>query len=436
MNFIDLFAGLGGFHKALSDLGHKCVFASEINDELKQLYFENWGIQPDGDIVEIVKKNISKIPEHDILCGGFPCQPFSQAGKRMGVEDKRGNLFNEIIQILQFRKPKFLLLENVPHLSTHDNKRTMNRMKKELNSLGYEIDMKIYSPIDFGIPQNRKRIFIVGCLKGLEHFSFDSVDVNKNPSIDLNKFISKTYPLSSKLSEKNIQALNVWQNFLNVIPGSQKMPGFPIWSMEFGANYPVDISPASLSNKDLEKFKGSFGVPLRNLTKSQQLNLLPNYSQNSNAFPAWKKRYIKYNREFYKTNKKEIDSVLPLIINLNFETLQKFEWNVGKEERIIKNYFIQFRPSGIRIKKSNFFPSLVCSSTQLPVIGWQNRYITNTEALKLQSLEGLQLPKNKTAALKSLGNAVNSKIVSYIFKSLLDTESKSKLIKSKLEIAI
>ena len=76
-------------------------------------------------------------------------------------------------------------------LSTHDNKRTMNRMKKELNSLGYEIDMKIYSPIDFGIPQNRKRIFIVGCLKGLEHFSFDSVDVNKNPSIDLNKFISR-----------------------------------------------------------------------------------------------------------------------------------------------------------------------------------------------------------------------------------------------------
>ena len=94
-------------------------------------------------IVEIVKTNISKIPEHDILCGGFPCQPFSQAGKRMGVEDKRGNLFNEIIQILQFRKPKFLLLENVPHLSSHDNKRTMNRMKEELSLLGYDINTKV-----------------------------------------------------------------------------------------------------------------------------------------------------------------------------------------------------------------------------------------------------------------------------------------------------
>ncbi len=120
MTFIDLFAGLGGFHKALSNLGHHCVFASEVNIELKQLYFENWGIKPAGDIVEIVEKNISRIPKHDILCAGFPCQPFSQAGKRMGVEDKRGNLFNEIIKILQFRRPKFLLLENVPHLSTHD----------------------------------------------------------------------------------------------------------------------------------------------------------------------------------------------------------------------------------------------------------------------------------------------------------------------------
>ena len=436
MKFIDLFAGLGGFHKALSDLGHQCVFASEINTDLKELYFDNWGINPYGDIIEIVEKNISKIPEHDILCAGFPCQPFSQAGKRMGVEDKRGNLFNEITKILRYRKPKFLILENVPHLSNHDNKRTMRRMKEELNSLGYEIDMNVYSPIDFGIPQNRKRIFIVGCLNGLEHFSFDLVDDKKDSQINLDKFISKTFPAHSKLRSKNLEALNVWQKFLNVIPKSQKMPGFPIWSMEFGANYPIDVPPSSLTKKDLEQYKGSFGIPLSSQTKAQQINLLPNYSQNSNPFPSWKKRYIKYNREFYKSYRKEIDIVLPLIKNLNFETLQKFEWNVGKEERMIKNYFIQFRPSGVRVKKSDFFPSLVCSSTQLPVIGWQNRYITTNEALKLQSLEGLKLPKNKTAALRSLGNAVNSKIVLYILESLLNTELNTRSVNPKLEIAI
>lgn len=436
MKFIDLFAGLGGFHKALSTLGHECVFASEINPELKELYFENWGIKADGDIIEIVGNNISKIPEHDILCAGFPCQPFSQAGKRMGTDDKRGNLFYEIIKILKFRKPQFLVLENVPHLSNHDNKRTINKMKEELSLLGYDITSKVYSPIEFGIPQNRKRIFIVGSFNGLGGFTFDNVDDNKITEIDLDKFISSTFPSSSKLESNKVKALEIWQSFLDAIPESQKIPGFPIWSMEFGADYPIDINPILLSQKKLSQFKGGFGVPLSSLSKKQQINLLPNYSKTKNSFPDWKKNYIINNREFYKKHKNKIDKVLPLIKELEYETLQKFEWNLGNDIRTIKNNFIQFRPSGIRIKKANFFPSLVCSSTQLPVIGWQNRYLTTSEALKLQSLEGLKLPKSNTAAMKSLGNAVNSKIVYFILKCLLDNNPKFKSLKRKIEIAI
>lgn len=180
LKFIDLFAGLGGFHKALHELGHECVFASELDPTLRKLYEENWGIEAQGDIKKIVEKNIESIPPHDILCGGFPCQPFSKAGKQLGREDNRGTLFDEIAKILEFRKPKYFILENVPFIAKHDNEETWNFMQDKLAQLGYKVDHKIYSPQDFGIPQHRKRIFIVGCLIGLEHFSFTDIDEQKN----------------------------------------------------------------------------------------------------------------------------------------------------------------------------------------------------------------------------------------------------------------
>src|SRR5690349_21431630 len=98
MKFIDLFAGLGGFHKSMHELGHKCVFASELDPTLRKLYEQNWGIKPHGDIRKIVKRKIESIPKHDILCAGFPCQPFSKAGKQAGRDDvERGTLFDEIV---------------------------------------------------------------------------------------------------------------------------------------------------------------------------------------------------------------------------------------------------------------------------------------------------------------------------------------------------
>jgi DNA (cytosine-5)-methyltransferase 1 len=170
MKFIDLFAGLGGFHKALHELGHDCVFASEINPQLKELYFKNWGIDVHGDIKNIVEGNIEVIPEHDVLCAGFPCQPFSKAGKQLGRNDENsGNLFEEIIKILDFRKPTYFILENVAFIAKHDEENTWKYMKTELESIGYSVDYNIYSPHNFGIPQHRNRIFIVGSLNGLSH---------------------------------------------------------------------------------------------------------------------------------------------------------------------------------------------------------------------------------------------------------------------------
>jgi DNA (cytosine-5)-methyltransferase 1 len=421
MKFIDLFAGLGGFHKALHELGHECVFASEIDSTLREAYKFNWGIEPKGDIKELVKRNINTIPDHDILCAGFPCQPFSKAGKQLGRQDtERGNLFDDIIKILKFRKPKYFILENVPFIAKHDNEETWNYMRNKLESLGYEVDHQNYSPHHFGIPQHRLRIFIVGSLKGLAHFSFAEIDARKTQLININEYIEDNPVDIKKLPTANLECIKVWQQLITAIPVDTKLPGFPIWSMEFAATYPYDETfPHKLTSDELGKYKGNFGISLKGLSKREQLERLPSYARVKSKFPSWKKRYIKNNRKFYNDNKKYIESMVSKLKELTSQSWQKLEWNVGENERVITDYILQFRASGIRIKKADFFPSLVCTKTQIPIIGWKKRYITKTEGLKLQSLEGIELNMNENAAFRALGNAVNSKIVKLIAERLI-----------------
>ena len=424
MRFIDLFAGLGGFHKALHELGHECVFVSELDPSLRELYKTNWGIMPQGDIKKIVEKEIDSIPPHDILCAGFPCQPFSKAGKQAGRHDLlRGTLFDEIIKILNYRKPTYFILENVRYIRQHDNEETWKYMHKQLTDLGYEVDHEVYSPQDFGIPQHRQRVFIVGSLIGLDHFSFDDVNEKKIPLNDIHQFIEEN-PLQCKhLPKANQDCIALWQKFIDQIPKETALPGFPIWGMEFGATYPFEKSnPSKLSAKKLGEFKGNFGCNLSGLKKKDQIARLPSYARVKKSFPEWKINYIRLNREFYIENISFVKNIVEEIAKYPSQSWQKLEWNVGYGARNINDYILQFRASGIRIKKVDFFPSLVCTSTQIPIIGWQNRYITKLEGLRLQSLEGLELPSNDNAAYKALGNAVNSKIVKLIAEDLLSRE--------------
>ncbi|AIL32940.1 DNA cytosine methyltransferase [Basilea psittacipulmonis] len=158
LTFIDLFAGIGGFHQALSSVGANCVYASEWDKHAAKTYYENYHIMPVGDITQIKAEDI---PTHDILCAGFPCQAFSISGKQRGFEDTRGTLFFDIARIVAHHHPKILLLENVKNLVKHNNGHTLSTIVSTLKELKYDVYYQVLNASHFGVPQNRERIYFV-----------------------------------------------------------------------------------------------------------------------------------------------------------------------------------------------------------------------------------------------------------------------------------
>lgn len=171
IKYIDLFAGIGGFHTAMKKFDAECVYASEWDKYAKQTYYDNYGIMPDGDITLVDANNI---PDHDILCAGFPCQPFSISGNRQGFEDTRGTLFFDVARIAKYKKPKLLFMENVKNFASHDGGKTLDTVKAALKEIGYTLFYKVLNASHFGLPQNRERIFMIAIRDDLciEDFSF------------------------------------------------------------------------------------------------------------------------------------------------------------------------------------------------------------------------------------------------------------------------
>lgn len=183
--FIDLFCGLGGFRIAFEKVGGECVFSSDIDKPVQKTYAINFGETPHGDITKIESKDI---PNHDILCAGFPCQPFSTAGRRLGFDDTRGTLFFEVARILKDKKPTGFILENVKGLTNHDGGHTLEVILNIIDEIGYDCKFEVLNAKNYNVPQNRERWYCVG--------------VRKDTDIDINNFIfPKKEELKVKLSD-------------------------------------------------------------------------------------------------------------------------------------------------------------------------------------------------------------------------------------------
>jgi DNA (cytosine-5)-methyltransferase 1 len=199
-NFIDLFAGIGGIRMAFEEVGGTCVFSSEWDKHAQDTYEANFGERPHGDITKIKTKDI---PDHDVLLAGFPCQPFSQAGKRLGFNDTRGTLFFDIARIVRAKKPKFVVLENVRGFLNHDGGNTFNVVSQTLNKIGYDVHHKVLCAKDFGVPQNRNRIIIIGVNRKKIGKNIPFVYPEPTGKItSVGKILSKKVPIKYTISDK------------------------------------------------------------------------------------------------------------------------------------------------------------------------------------------------------------------------------------------
>ena len=381
IKFIDLFCGIGGFHQALNKYNSECVFACDIDDKCREVYELNYGIKPEKNIKDINEKNI---PNFDVLCAGFPCQSFSNGGKKKSLNDSRGTLFEDILRIANEKKPKFMFLENVKHIKKIDNGNTFSYIIKRINETGYYVNNEntIFelSPHNLGIPQQRERVIFV-CIRNDIYDSNKTIDFKlPNKKINLDKIIEKDTNLTNKYKiPKDIEnILNVWDEMIKIFDVNET------------------LSPTILCNEFYRKYT----------------------EDEFNNIPSWKKEYIKKNKPLYEKYKKYWDKWY----ENNKEIIQKreiygkLEWQVGKkkENDSIWNYFIQLRQSGIRVKKTNYFPTLV-AIVQTPIYAKEKRYITPRECARLQSFpEDFIIHKNDNIAYKQLGNAVNVDVVSYI----------------------
>jgi DNA (cytosine-5)-methyltransferase 1 len=323
---------------ALSKLGHRCVFASELDPRLAALYEKNFGFRPAGDIRKI---KLKRIPKHDILCAGFPCQPFSKAGEQRGLKCPQwGDLIDYVIAILRRHKPQFFIIENVPNLVRHNRGRTWRKINEQLKRVGYDVEDGKLSPHMFGVPQIRERAFIIGQRGSLNGFRWPEQKSSRD--LNIRDVLDRRPSDARKLPPHFIEYLKAWQDFLDRFPKNADLPSFPIWAMEFGATYPfTDRAPYASGFKGLGRYRGSFGRKLLGLTPDQVRDALPPYARyEEEAFPEWKVDFIRKNRAFYRKHEKIVDKWLVRITDFD-PSFQKLEWNVKGGKRRIWDYVLR-----------------------------------------------------------------------------------------------
>jgi DNA (cytosine-5)-methyltransferase 1 len=237
MKFIDLFCGIGSFHQSFKELGWECVMASDIDKHARNTYHANHGLEPLGDVVDIKPEDV---PAHDVVCAGFPCQPFSIAGQHKGFDDKRGTMFWQVMKFVHHHRPKFVILENVKGLLSHDNGESFQRILQDLGEAGYATGHKVVKCSDYGIPQMRTRLLIVG-VRGEAEFPPSILDFTRfERRVTLSEFLGKNFEKdtaytircggrNSRLGDKHNWDGYVadGQEYRLTVPDCLKLQGFP-----------------------------------------------------------------------------------------------------------------------------------------------------------------------------------------------------------------
>ena len=388
LTFIDLFCGIGGFHQALTSLGANCVLACDIDPKCREVYKNNYGLEPKPDITKLDSK---EIPDFDILCGGFPCQAFSHSGKQLGFEDTRGTLFRDVCRILREKKPKYFLLENVKNLRGHDGGKTWATIYKSLTDSGYTTHETpvVISPHQLGVPQHRERVMILGTRNDIDPvIPLPIPSGYPTPSIQTVLVNDSDVPKGMGLSEEDLEILELWETFVQHFKKANiKLPTFPMWSEEWDSTY--DIT----------------------------------------AFPTWKQKFILQNRLFYRDNRAFLEPWLKEARKCETFTnaRSKLEWQSGAFQKTdsLWTLLFQIRPSGIRVKRANYSPALVAMS-QIVYVGGKKRKLCPREVARLQSFpDTFTLPASNSVAYKQFGNSVNVEVIKYAAKHLLKQELES-----------
>jgi DNA (cytosine-5)-methyltransferase 1 len=392
--FVDLCAGIGGFHLGLMRLGGRCVLAADSDPRCRETYAKAFPKTPlAGDLWQLAADPLRLVPAHDLLCAGLPCQPFSKQGRGLGLADPRGKLFFAVLAIICARRPRFIVLENVRALAGSRHRATWDLMVRSLRAVGYRVadEPVIFSPHLLpperqGSPQRRERVFLLAEQvgeavpppqligdrpeKARPHGDFDPTSWRTETVLQPDSEIPnlERYRLSPKLTH----AVTAWNALLRALPESPR-PSFPLWADH--------LAPGP--------------------TASPQT-------------PSWRRPVIAKNNAFYRRHRAVINHWRKTSgIERVSPSRRQFQW-YGRTSRDLWQHLLRFRTTGLVARPATWFPTLLTPG-QEPIVGWRRRTITPREAARLQGFpDDFPLPDRDRLAYAQVGNAVHPGVVAYV----------------------
>lgn len=424
--FVDLFAGVGGFHAAMKAMGGECVYAVEIDEQAARVYEHNWGHAALGDVTQDADDDLGvmNVPDHDVLCAGFPCQPFSKSGAQRGMDETRGTLFFNIASIIKAHRPSIVLLENVRNLIGPRHEHEYAVIIETLRELGYHVSDQpaVFSPHLLppkfgGAPQVRERVFITATYAPDQVSKDREWGAPKPVATMLDRFAGfepkRDWEIETMLDDShNVPGceltpaqehwIDAWDEFVKVmrpLMGDRPLPGHPIWAdswLDFPEVARIDWTAKFIPVPE------SVTVPVVD-----------------EALPAWKRSHLQKNHDMFRRHFRDL---IPWahrweIFSARFpSSRRKLEWQ-AQDTKSLWDTVMHLRPSGLRAKRANYLPALVAIN-QTSIIGSRERRVSPRETARLQGLpDSFEFPNQPASATyKQMGNGVNVGAVWHIFR--------------------